>query len=503
MRSLASRPFRFRVAAFDVFLAAVAGPAALFVREVDFQTVPVALYTLVSFAFSLFAFLAFRIREGLAHHVSVHDAMQVFKAVLTGQLLTAATLFVLFRLEGIPRSVPVIHALILIAGLAFYRIVIRLWHDDRPESESLARYGSTSDSGKIVLVGCNKLSSLYMKLLKAYAPKKRRVVAILDGEPRMMGRSIEGVQVVGSPDSFDRICQEFAEHGIEISQVLVGGSRSYLSADTLDVLSRTCADRGYRLDFIPELLGLEILEREVASQLVPTASKADSEIALPRYFRVKRVVDVLIALVLVAMLFPVLLLVAGLVLLDVGSPILFWQQRVGRRGQVFLVYKFRTLRPLFTDKGLPIGTSGRLSAIGALIRKTRLDELPQLLNVLVGDMSLIGPRPLLPRDQPADPSLRLAVRPGITGWAQINGGKLLSPEDKNDLDEWYVKNASVWLDLQILFRTIRVVFRAEPDPNTSEPLKAADPTAIRAEMSSAVAERPGQNPQEATVRAKR
>ena len=83
-----------------------------------------------------------------------------------------------------------------------------------------------------------------------------------------------------------------------------------------------------------------------------------------------------------------------------------------------------------------------MSWIGYLLRKFRLDELPQLLNVLVGDMSLIGPRPLLPHDQPADPTLRLMVRPGITGWAQVNGGKLLTPEEKNALDEWYVRNAS-------------------------------------------------------------
>ena len=96
----------------------------------------------------------------------------------------------------------------------------------------------------------------------------------------------------------------------------------------------------------------------------------------------------------------------------------------------------------------------RLSAIGRLLRRTRLDELPQLLNVLVGDMSLIGPRPLLPQDQPPTPTLRLVVRPGITGWAQVNGGALLSPKEKDALDEWYIRNASVWVDLRIAGLTI-------------------------------------------------
>ncbi len=107
-----------------------------------------------------------------------------------------------------------------------------------------------------------------------------------------------------------------------------------------------------------------------------------------------------------------MVLVAALVLLDVGSPVLFWQQRLGKNGQVFLVYKFRTLRPLFADNGQPIPLQDRLSFIGHLLRKTRLDELPQLMNVLVGDMSLIGPRPLLPR---ISQSIRLSGWPSGRG----------------------------------------------------------------------------------------
>ena len=96
-----------------------------------------------------------------------------------------------------------------------------------------------------------------------------------------------------------------------------------------------------------------------------------------------------------------------------------------------------------------------------VFRNLRLDELPQLLNVLVGDMSLIGPRPLLPHDQPANPSIRLTVRPGITGWAQVNGGTLLTPEEKHDLDEWYIRNASLLLDFRILLMTFLFMFRSQ------------------------------------------
>lgn len=103
----------------------------------------------------------------------------------------------------------------------------------------------------------------------------------------------------------------------------------------------------------------------------------------------------------------------------------------------------------------------RISALGILLRKTHIDELPQLFNVLVGDMSLIGPRPLLPDDQPVNSSDRLLVRPGITGWAQVNGGKLVTPEEKGALDEWYIRHISPWLDLRIAMLTLRSLFIAE------------------------------------------
>jgi lipopolysaccharide/colanic/teichoic acid biosynthesis glycosyltransferase len=124
----------------------------------------------------------------------------------------------------------------------------------------------------------------------------------------------------------------------------------------------------------------------------------------------------------------------------------------------------------FDRLGESLPENQRLSAIGHLLRSTGLDELPQLLNVLVGEMSLVGPRPLLPEDQPANPTIRLMVRPGITGWAQVNGGKQVTSEEKDDLDEWYIRNASPWLDLRILLLTCRYIFvgnRADAPPSAN------------------------------------
>jgi lipopolysaccharide/colanic/teichoic acid biosynthesis glycosyltransferase len=184
-------------------------------------------------------------------------------------------------------------------------------------------------------------------------------------------------------------------------------------------------------------------------------------VAPSSYFRFKRPIEATCALILIIVLLPLWLIGGLLALFDVGSPVLFWQRRTGLGGQDFQLYKIRTLKPAFDRLGQPIPDGRRLSWVGRLLRQTRLDELPQLLSVLAGDMSLIGPRPLLPQDQPPDPSMRLMVRPGITGWAQVNGGTLLSPEEKAALDAWYIGHASVWLDLRIMAMTIRSLLRGD------------------------------------------
>jgi lipopolysaccharide/colanic/teichoic acid biosynthesis glycosyltransferase len=160
-----------------------------------------------------------------------------------------------------------------------------------------------------------------------------------------------------------------------------------------------------------------------------------------------------------------------LVLTSVGSPVIFWQRRVGRNARTIFVYKFKTMRNAVDSKGRLLSANERSTRVGQILRATRLDELPQLFNVIKGDMAIIGPRPLLPVDQPADPTLRLAVAPGLTGWAQINGGKLVSTEEKNSLDEWYVQNASFRLDAEIVWRTFLTVLRG--DQRNEDQLAAA------------------------------
>lgn len=175
---------------------------------------------------------------------------------------------------------------------------------------------------------------------------------------------------------------------------------------------------------------------------------------------VKRCVDVLAALVLLTVSLPVLAIVAVAVRLRLGRPVLFRQLRAGRHGRPFELVKFRTMTDARDATGALLPDEQRLTAFGRWLRSFSLDELPELLNVLRGDMSLVGPRPLpvhyLDRYEPWQ-ARRHEVKPGLTGWAQVNGRNTLSWDERFRLDVWYVDHRSLWLDLRILFRTVRQV----------------------------------------------
>lgn len=178
----------------------------------------------------------------------------------------------------------------------------------------------------------------------------------------------------------------------------------------------------------------------------------------------KRVLDLVIVSMALPFLFPVMVLVAIIVRGSLGKPVLFRQIRPGLNGRPFVMMKFRTMKEVRNEDGEPLADRDRMTRIGNLLRSTSLDELPSLWNVLKGDMSLVGPRPLLmeylPLYSPFQ-SRRHEVRPGITGIAQVSGRNALSWEEKFALDVWYVENHSLWTDMKILWRTVRKVLRRE------------------------------------------
>ncbi|MGB3724199.1 MAG: sugar transferase [Glaciecola sp.] len=178
----------------------------------------------------------------------------------------------------------------------------------------------------------------------------------------------------------------------------------------------------------------------------------------------KRTFDVVISLSLLIFLSPVILIVACLVRMKLGSPILFKQERPGLYGKTFNMVKFRTMLDSVDNDGMTLSDEKRLTNFGSRLRATSLDELPGLVNVLNGSMSLVGPRPLLVSYLPLyseEQARRHNIKPGVTGWAQVNGRNAISWEEKFALDVWYVDNHSFWLDIKILLLTVKKVFVKE------------------------------------------
>lgn len=178
----------------------------------------------------------------------------------------------------------------------------------------------------------------------------------------------------------------------------------------------------------------------------------------------KRLLDLNLTVLALILLTPVMAIIALLVRFKLGSPVFFQQQRPGLHGKPFTLFKFRTMTDTLDDQGNLLPDANRLTPFGQFLRSTSLDELPELINVLRGEMSLVGPRPLLPeylQHYNKQAYRRHEVLPGLTGWAQVNGRNAINWEEKFALDVWYVDNRSVWLDIKILVLTLWKIIRRE------------------------------------------
>ncbi|MCO8058832.1 sugar transferase [Acinetobacter towneri] len=182
---------------------------------------------------------------------------------------------------------------------------------------------------------------------------------------------------------------------------------------------------------------------------------------------IKRLLDIIIASIALILLSPLYFYVAHKVKKNLGSPVLFRQVRPGLHGKPFEMIKFRSMKDAVDAQGNPLPDSERLTPFGKMLRSSSLDEMPELWNVIKGDMSIVGPRPLLMEYLPLynqEQAKRHLVRPGMTGHAQVNGRNAISWEEKFKLDTWYVENQSVWLDLKIMLKTVKKVL-AKDDIN--------------------------------------
>jgi FlaA1/EpsC-like NDP-sugar epimerase len=291
-----------------------------------------ASYCALSFGFAVVAFVAFKLQDTMTRHFSAHEVLDVVEAVLFAELMTYGFLFTLTRLDGIPRTVPLYHGLLLAGGLIFARILTR----STRVAEGAIDYQSRGE--RIIVIGANRLASSLISMMKAYAPNRQAVVAVLDDSSKAIGRSIGGVQVLGTSQDLDAIVGEFLVHGVQVDRVILAGDTDLLSPAALHDVERVCRKRHLALAYLPRMLGLT-----EPAQAEPVVVATTEDAPGPGFFlRLKRLIDVVGAVSLMLLLSPLFAAATLLVLIDVGSPVLFWQERTGWRGRPFLIYKFRT-----------------------------------------------------------------------------------------------------------------------------------------------------------------
>lgn len=277
--------------------------------------------------------------------------------------------------------------------------------------------------------------------LFSYMASAKPVLAAIGGEAaKIVAEGRAGLSCApGDPEAIERMIRQFCE--------LNESERSRMGENG----RRLACDR----------YGRQTTTQRISDMLVEAVSKPRlARATVARGAWAKRLFDIVVASVMLVLLSPLLLLIALAVWITMGSPILFRQRRPGLHHQIFTLYKFRTMRTADRN-GVPLPDSQRMTRLGHWLRASSLDELPELINVIRGDMSLVGPRPLLPEYldlYTPEQKRRHDVRPGITGWAQVNGRNAISWERKFELDVWYVDHRTFWLDIKILILTVWHVF---------------------------------------------
>ena len=385
--------------------------------------------------------------------------------------------FVVDRLQGVPRSLPLLQFFLMTTTMCMARFVAKLRFQARSRRVVLANrpesvVPAVAQQG-VLIVGLSLLTDVYLHSIREFAPDYIKVIGLLGRQDRHTGRVMHGIQILGTPEQVVDVLRDQDVHGVRIDRIVVAVPFESLSPAARAALLDVERTSDTSLEFVAESLGLQRpAPRAISVPETPQSdgcdtsgvmlSKAEQAIIAQRaYWSVKRTIDFAAAAVLIITGLPLVILVGLIVAIDLGLPTVFWQQRPGVGGDPFRLYKFRTMIAAHDKHGRRVPDDQRSSAVGHMLRRTRLDELPQLYNILIGDMSFVGPRPLLPVDQPSGSNPRLLVRPGLTGWAQVNGGRVISMLDKTALDMWYLRHASLRLDLRILLRTVVMVLRGE------------------------------------------
>jgi lipopolysaccharide/colanic/teichoic acid biosynthesis glycosyltransferase len=407
----------------------------------------------------LSAYPAFRLTgtdRVIWRHATLRDLAILAGAAMLASLGLVTGMFLWDRLASVPRAVPVIYWLVLTVGLCGSRLAYDLLLPRRPLPPEPRAWQP------VLLVGGSG-AGLVAQLVRMAPEAGWRPVGILD-ETMAIGRMIAGVPVLGRPSELRRVMSRLSIQGMRPRRVIVTAPRREIRDESMRLLQRQAYADGVAVLGLASLLRAGRVRHGRREAAPPDLLPMQAELEARRYPGLKRAVDVALSLAALIALAPLLGAITLLLRASLGSPVLFRQVRAGRRRSVFELYKFRTMRDTLDEDHQPVDDGLRTPWVGQLLRRTRLDELPQLWNVLIGDMSLVGPRPLLDRDLDAMPDggrARSLLRPGITGWAQVHGGALLDAHDKLALDLWYIRHVSLALDLRIMLLTLRMLVRGE------------------------------------------
>lgn len=466
--------------AIDLACVIVATVASLFLRDnLDLsleRLVILGPYVLISIVSAAFSFALLGVSRGIWRFASLPDYLRVVFAVFLAVSGAVAAGFAWDRLETVPRAIPILQILLTTALMTTVRVGTRLRHSQRSRTPA-AEIANLFKGETVLVLGLSWIADLFLKSIRETGGEYVSIAGVIGPKNQHRGRLFQTYPILGTPEELQTILKQLEVHGVYVDRVVVATPLQNLSSDAREELERVETGSAIVIDYFAERLGLVRSDEEGGDTPVALNERRAGELHLSleehadvpslkrRLWVAKRLFDFTMAAVAIMLAAPLFVVVALLALFDVGTPVLFWQQRPGRFGRRFKVYKFRTMKAAHDRHGRKLTDDERLSAIGRFIRRTRLDELPQLFNILVGQMSFVGPRPLLPIDQAEEYSARLAVRPGLTGWAQVNGGRDISAADKAAMDVWYVHNASPLLDLKIILATVHmVIFGERPNP---------------------------------------
>jgi lipopolysaccharide/colanic/teichoic acid biosynthesis glycosyltransferase len=466
----------------DVVAVLLATAAAVMLRDNFDTSAERAAILMPYFAFTAAAALAVIPLSGIHRTIWRFSAMPDYlRAIVAVTAIVACAVVLAFafnRLEGVPRSLPILQINLAISFLIGARVLYRLRHDARQARRKAMAPLKVVDelaAETVLLVGLTSLTETYLQSAAEFAPRRIKVAGILGRRDRHVGRFVAAYKVLGLPEDIEQVVSELDVEGVSIKRIVITASPSGLSSAARKAIAAIERAGSIEVQYLSEHLGFEMGSRQPGPLAGPSEAPISFEIRADElqvmqtrlYWKAKRAIDIVAALILLVLTGPLQIIGGIAVAASMGWPVIFWQQRPGLGGRPFYLAKFRTMSAAHTPDGRRLSDEERVSRVGNFLRRVRFDELPQLLSILRGDMSFIGPRPLLPCDQDEAHRARLLVRPGLSGWAQVVGGRAISAEDKAALDVWYVRNASLLLDMKIALLTIPMLFAGE---KISEPL---------------------------------